>query len=230
LAAVEKFGINRDWLDEIVLKRIKGHLVTVEFSRLDHQLTYLGTINLGAEVVPCYLARDLRTPSTLQRLDILLRGLSDKGVGLIFSAGRDNPLCLGPNVITAVADYISDCSDGQLLDIAKVASAYSLGKQLARGGMVLDLVKTDNYSASLRIPGKPPLPLAGPKAIAFFQALVDAYRNASPAVPTKQLMSAAGSASSTPSQLLGRTFWASVEGVYVGFPPGVKRGSYQLLV
>ena len=230
MSAAEKYAVRRDWLDEIVLKRIKGHLVKFEASKLDDQLTYLGEIRLNTEVVPCYLARDLRTPSTLQRLDILLRGLSDKGVGLIFSAGRDNPLCLGPNVITAVADYISDSSDGQLLDIAKVASAYSLGKQLARGGMVLDLVKTDNYSASLRIPGKPPLPLAGPKAIAFFQALVDAYRNASPAVPTKQLMSAAGSASSTPSQLLGRTFWASVEGVYVGFPPGVKRGSYQLLV
>jgi hypothetical protein len=43
-------------------------------------------------------------------------------------------------------------------------------------------------------------------------------------------MAAAGSASGSPRQLLGKEFWSSVDGVYVGFPPGVKRGSYQLLV
>lgn len=230
LSAVEKFGVNRDWLDEIVLKRIKGHLVTAEFSKLDDHLTFLGKIKLGADVVPCYLARDLRTPSTLQRLDIRLRGLSDKGVGLVFAAGRDNPLCLGPNVITAVADYIADSSDGQLLDIAKIASVYSQGKQLARGGMVVDLVKSSSYSASLYIPGKPTLTLSGVKHIKFFEALVVAYRSGSSAIPTKQLMAAADSIASSPSQLFGRELWASIEGVYVGFPPNVKRGSYQLLV
>lgn len=229
-SAAEKYAIRRDWLDEIVLKRIKDHLVKVELTKLDDQLTYLGEIQLNTEVVPCYLARDLRTPSTLQRLDIRLRGLSDKGIGLVFSAGRDNPLCLGPNVITAVADYLSDGNDGRLLDIGQISSAYSHGKQLARGGMVVDLVKKDSYSASLYIPGKAPLPLAGTKAIGFFQALVDAYRGGSPAVPTKQLMAAADSTSASPSQLFGKAFWASIEGVYVGFPPNVKRGSYQLLI
>ena len=229
-AAVEKYAIRRDWLDETVLKRLKDHLVTVNLIKLDDQLTYLGDIRLGPEVAPCYLARDLRTPTTLQRLDILLRAKSDKGIGLVLSAGRDHPLCLGPNVVVAVADLLTDASNAALLDIERIASAYSHGKQMARGGMVVDLVKKDNYSAALYIPGKPPLPLVGVKAIGFFQALVDAYRGGSPGVPTKQLMTAAGSACASPRQLLGNEFWNSVEGKYVGFPPGVQRGSYQLLV
>ena len=229
-SAADKYGIKRDWLNEIILKRMKDVVVSAELTNLDENLTYLGQIKLGSDIAPCYLARDLRTPSTLQRLDILMRARSDKGVGLVLSAGRDNPMCLGPNVITAVADHMSDGSDGQLLDIARVGSVYSHGKQLARGGMVVALVKNGSYSATLYIPGKPSLALAGVKAIDFFQALVDAYHKGSPAVHTKQLMAAAGSSSASPRQLLGNDFWLSVEGVYVGFPPGVKRGSYQLLV
>lgn len=154
-----------------------------------------------------------------------------KPVELVERAIKNSPMmCLGPNVVVAVADLLTDASNAALLDIERIASAYSHGKQMARGGMVVDLVKKDNYSAALYIPGKPPLPLVGVKAIGFFQALVDAYRGGSPGVPTKQLMTAAGSACASPRQLLGNEFWNSVEGKYVGFPPGVQRGSYQLLV
>lgn len=229
-SAADKYAIRRDWLDEIVLKRLKAPMVSAGLTKLDENLTYLGAIKLGADVVPCYLARDLRSPTTLQRLDILMRAQSDKGVGLVLSAGRDHPLCLGPNVIAAVADHLAGSDHQSSLDIDRLASVFTQGKQLARGGMVVALVKTDNYSATLYIPGKPSLALAGVKAIGFFQALVDAYHKGSPAMPTKQLMDAAGSSSPSPRQLLGNDFWSSVEGVYVGFPPGVKRGSYQLLV
>lgn len=230
MAAAEKYAIRRDWLDEIVGKLLNKHLVEVESVKLDDQLSYLGRIQLGTETAPCYLARDLRTPKTLQRLDIRLRGLSDKGIGLVLSAGRDNPLSLGPNVIAAIADYISDDGDRKLLDMAKLASAYEHGKQLARGGMVVELIKNGSYSATLYIPGKPALNLSGAKRIDFFQALVDAFRSGSPAVPSKKLMEAAGAHSGSPRQLLGNKLWDSIEGVYVGFPPGAKRNSYQLLV
>ena len=229
-SAADKYAIRRDWLDEIIVKHVKSVMVSADLSKLDENLTYLGQIKLGTEIAPCYLARDLRTPATLQRLDILMRARSDKGVGLVLSAGRDHPLCLGSNVIAAVAEYVTDIDDPSLLDVDRLASVYSHGKQLARGGMVVALVKNGPYSATLYIPGKPSLALAGPKAISFFEALVDAYHGGSPAVPTKQLMSAAGSASGSPSQLFTKGFWASVNGVYVGFPPGVKRAYFQLLV
>lgn len=227
---VDKYSIRRDWLDEIIHKRLKDHLLTVTLTKLDDHLIYLGEMQLGSEIAPCYLARDLRTPSTLQRLDILMRAKSDRGIGIVLSAGRDGPLYLGPNVVAAIADYLADDSSKSLLDVDRIASAFSHGKQMARGGMVVELVKKDSYSATLYIPGKPPLSLAGPKAIGFFQALIDAYRLGSPPVPTKQLMSAAGSASASPSQLFPKKFWASIEGVYVGCPPGVARGHFQLLV
>jgi len=79
-----------------VHKRLRAQLASVALTKLDESLTYLGDIVLGAETVPCYIARDLKNVMTLQRLDILLRAKSDKGIGLILSAGRDHPLCLGP--------------------------------------------------------------------------------------------------------------------------------------
>jgi hypothetical protein len=129
-----------------------------------------------------------------------------------------------------IAEILSSGGDEALIDVAKLGSAFEQRKQLAQGGSVIDLVRTDVYSATLYIPGKPSLPLSGQKQIDFFQALVDAYRSGVPAVPTKRLMVAAGSTAATPSQLFRPEVWRSILGVYVGPPPLSKRGSFQLLV
>ena len=227
---LDKYTIRRDWLQEVILKRFKPYFARLALTRLDDDLTALGDLQLGEERVSCYLARDLGKPKTLQRLDVQLRAQSAWGVGLVLAAGRDHPLCLGPNIIASLPDLLSpDGSDG-VLDIGRLVSLYQQSKQLARGSMVVDLVKQSPYSATLYIPGKPPLALTGAKMIDFFQALLDAYQAGSPAVPTKQLMGAADSSSASPRQLFGQKLWDSIDGVYVGFPPGVKRGYYQLLV
>ncbi len=228
--AVEKFSVRRDWLDEIVVKRLSAHMATNSLVKLDDLLTFLGAINLQGVPVPCYLARDLRTSGSLQRLDVILRSRADQGVGVVLSGGRDHPLCLGSNVIVCVAEILSSGGDEALIDVAKLGSTFEQRKQLAQGGSVIDLVRTDAYSATLYIPGKPSLPLSGQKQIDFFQALVDAYRSGVPAVPTKRLMVAAGSTAATPSQLFRPEVWRAILGVYVGPPPLSKRGSFQLLV
>ncbi len=229
IAAVEKYAIKREWLNEIVLKRLGAVLVRSEQQQLDEDLTLLGKIQLGTQTVPCYLARDLRTPATLQRLDILMRAASHRGIGLVLASGRDNPKCLGPNVVVALADFISDASDDRLIDIDALTLAFNQFKVLARGGMVVDFVRNGNYSATLSIPGKPPLLVTGTKGINFIQALVDAYHLGEPVLPTKQVMQAAGSESMSPSQLFPKGVWASIEGVYVGPPPGYQRAYLQLL-
>ena len=229
VTAVDKYAIKRDWLNEIVLKRLGAFLVNAEPQQLHENLTLLGQIQLGAETVPCFLARDLRTPTTLQRLDMLMRAASDRGVGLVLAAGRDNPRCLGPNVVVALADFISEVSDGRLINIDALAVTFNQFKVLARGGMVVEFHRNGNYSASLSIPGKPLLTVTGAKGINFFQALVNAYERGEPVLPTKQVMLAAGSESKSPSQLFPKGFWASIEGVYVGPPPGYQRGYLQLL-
>lgn len=228
--AVEKFGVRRDWLEEIVVKRLKAQLSAEALTKLDELLTYLGEMPLGGAQVPCYLARDLRNPATLQRLDVILRSRSDRGVGVVLSGGRDHPLCLGANVIVSLVDILAAPGDEALLDLPRLGATFSQRKQLAQGGMVVDLVRKDAYSATLYIPGKPSLPLNGTKQIDFFQALVDAYRAGSPAIPTKKLMDAAGSQAATPSQLFRPEVWKVIFGVYVGPPPLSKRGSFQLLV
>lgn len=227
-SAADKYAIRRDWLDEIVMKRLKTQLASVSLTKLDDCLTCLGNIDLGAETVPCYIARDLKNSTTLQRLDILLRARSDKGIGLILSAGRDQPLCLGPNIITPAADHLAVVDSDGLLDIARLASVFTQGKTLARGGMVVDLVKHSDKSATLYIPGKPPLMLVGEKQIAIFDVLVTAYQKGSPIVKTSEAM--ASSESFSPSSAFRNDQWSSIKGVYLDLPPGVKRGAWMLLV
>jgi hypothetical protein len=226
-SAADKYAIRRDWLDEIVHKCLKTQLASVALTKLDECLTYLGDITLGQETVPCYIARNLKSLMTLQRLDILLRAKSDKGIGLILSAGRDHRLCLGPNVITPIADHLSATGEA-LLDIDRLASVFSHGKILARGGMLVDLVKHSEKSATLYIPGKAPLMLTGEKQIALFDVLVTAYKNGSPIVKTSDAM--AGSESFSPSTAFRKEQWATIKGVYLDLAPGVKRGAWMLLV
>lgn len=225
--AADKYAIRREWLDEIVVKRLKAQLASIALTKLDESLTYLGDILLGAETVPCHLARDLKNLMTLQRLDILLRAKSDKGIGLILSAGRAHPLCLGPNVITPIADHLMTDGD-ELLDSARLASVFSQGKSLARGGMVVDMMKHNAKSATLYIPGKPPLMLVGEKQIAIFEVLVTAYKKGSPIVKTSDAME--GSESFSLSSAFRKEKWETIKGVYLDLPPGVKRGAWMLLV
>lgn len=227
-SAADKYAIRREWLDEIVHKRLKAQLARIALTKLDESLTYLGDISLGAETVPCYVARDLKNLMTLQRLDILLRAKSDKGIGLILSAGRDHPLCLGPNVITPIADHLAADDSDALLDSSRLASVFSQGKALARGGMVVDLVKHNAKSATLYIPGKPPLMLVAEKQIAIFDVLVTAYKKGSPIVKTSDAME--GSESFSPSSAFRKEKWETIKGVYLDLAPGVKRGAWMLLV
>ena len=230
VANMDKYTIRSEWLEEMILRRLKPCLARTALAKLDDDLTFLGYIQVGEDRVPCYLARQLARPATLQRLDIQLRAMNARGVGLVLAAGREYPLCLGANVITALPDLLATETADDLIDMGRLSSLYQHSKQLARGGMVVELVKKDAYSATLYIPGKPPLNLTGGKMIAFIQALVKAYKSGVPAVATKQLMAAAGSDSGTPRRLFGEKLWASIDQVYVGFPPGKSRGHYQLLV
>jgi hypothetical protein len=230
VARMDKYVIRAEWLEESLIKRLTSCMVRFAPVQLAEDLIFLGEMSLGEDRVPCYLARGLANPTTLQRLDIQLRAMSARGVGLILSAGRVHPLCLGANIITALPDLLATEMTEDPIDISRLASLYQQTKQLARGGMVVELVKKDAYSATLYVPGKPPLNLTSGRMIAFFQALVKAYHSGAPAVPTKTLMAAAGSDSGTPRRLFGEKLWASIDQVYVGFPPGKSRGHYQLLV
>ena len=147
--------------------------------------------------------------------------------GLILAAGRDHPLCLGPNVVVTLADSLSDGQD-TLLDVPWLASAFAQRKMLARGGMAVELVRHSDRSATLYIPGKAPLLLTGAKQIAIFEVLVKAYHKGSPIVKTSELMAASESFSS--SSAFSKAQWATIKGVYLDLAPGVKRGAWMLLI
>lgn len=223
----DKYVIKRDWLDEIVHKRFKPYLQESAMVKLDEHLTYLGKIVLANDTVPCYLTRNLSDLRTLSNIDLLLRARGDLGIGLVFSAGNQAPAHLAANVVIPILDYLS-ADATQVFDIDRLSSQFTQGKQLARGGMVVELVKHSDKSATLYIPGKPTLSLTGEKQIAIFEVLVDAYKRGSPVVKTSEAM--IDSESFSPSSAFRSETWKSIKGVYLDLAPGVKRGSWQLLV
>lgn len=223
-ALVRKFAVNRQWVEEVLLRQIHPTLASRSFARPVDGLVFLGNLPLDGGQVPCYFARGLGEPKRSNNLDIYLRGQSETGLGLILSAGREGPLCLGANVVVPLPDYLSSNPEGPLLAMEALAAAFRQNRHRARGGTVVELAEYGRQSATLYIPGKTPLDLTGEKQIKVMRQLVDAYRSGSPVVLTKDLLAGAGSR--TPSQAFNN--WQGIEGLYVERVG--KRGGWKLAV
>ena len=211
----DKYEINSNWLEEVLLKGLLASLSKKAIERLDRRLIFLGTIDLDANSIPCYLARGLDKPKNLKRVDGLLRARSDQGVGLVLSTGvEDQPSCIGANIVLSIADYLLDGDEPGLLSIERLTDAYLRGRQMARGGTAVDLVKNGPHSAALHIPGKPPCCLIGGNKITIVERLVLAHRRGSPAVTSAELLT--GMSVRSPSQAFGSSDWAQIYNVYIG--------------
>ena len=220
---VDKYEVKIDWVEEMLVKHLKPDLATFCMSRLDSCLIQLGTIQLAGAAVPCYLARGLGDPQVLKRQDGLLRARGGQGIGVILAAGTEHPLCLGPNVVMSLSDHLNVANDGVFLSSGGLTDAFTQGRQMARGGMTVELVEND-HTATLYIPGKAPYTLIGANQIMIFRRLVAAYHQGSPAVLTADLI--AGTSAQSPSQAFRD--WKKIVNVYVG--QSGKRGSWQLIV
>ncbi len=220
---VEKYRINRAWLDEVILKQLLSYMTHNRLSHLDNCLTYLGEINLDGSVVPCYVARGLGDSKVLRNLDALLRARSEQGVGIVLAASADGPLCLGCNVVAPICEHLSLNDDSELLSMESLSAAFVRNRQMARGGMAVELAKNGSHTATLYIPGKPPYTVTGANQINILERLVVAHQNGSPAVLTSDLI--VGTSVRSPSQAFRD--WKEIVNVYIG--QAGKRGSWQLL-
>ena len=224
----ELYTIDHQWVQETIIKTLSpgiSHRSALK-PAVEH-LLYLGKVNLGAEAVPCYLARNLKDHKTLAALDAYLRSNRDAGVGIILSIGNQHPLCLGPNVVVALQDYLIGNDSDVRLDFALLAQDFAKQRQLARGGSVVELVESDDgETATLFIPGKDSLFLCGEKQISIFRRLVEAHQKGTPAVKTSVLMM--DSEASSPAQAFRKEKWASINGEYMALADG-KKGYWMLL-
>lgn len=222
---LEVFRIKREWLDETVLRLMKPLLKTVAVQFLDQNLTMLGSMNLGDAEAPIFLARRLDDPRVLGRLDLLLRGRNNSGIGLVLSASPQPPGCLGPNAVVPILSHLSGSADECRLSRDSLEIAFRSGKGLALGGLTVNIARSGPQSATLYVPGQAPLALLGANQIRIFAHLVDAYRAGSPDVKVSDLINDLGVKS--PAQAFRPENWAAIRDVYIG--KGAKRGFWRLL-
>lgn len=222
---VARYDVQREWLEERLLKVLRPTLKTKSIVRLDDDLVGLGTMSVDGSDVSCYLARRLADPKVLCRLDAILRGRGEAGVGLVLATGTECPLALGAIVVVPLPGHVEAAPGGELISIDSIFAAYRSGRQLALGGTKVSLLKNGAQAATLYVPGKPPLSLGGANQIKIVERLVAAFDRGVPAVPTKDLMEGRGCRS--PSQAFSKSAWEGIVDVYIG--QADKRGSWQLL-
>lgn len=222
-ALVTKFAVNHAWIEEVVVKQLSPMLATRGVSRPISGLTLLGDVAIGSERAPCYLARGLSDVKTIRRLDTYLRGQSGAGVGLVFNAGVEGPECLGANVVVNLRDLLRPDAGAPMFDMNLLGVVFNLGKQRARGALMVELVASRSDIAVLNVPGKDPLILTGAEQIRIVRRLVEAYQAGTLVVRTGDLMADTGSES--PSQAFPD--WKSKVSAYLSSP---KKGYWRLTV
>ena len=219
---VKTYRVNTDWVLETVLKELLPGRSVRSARRVIPALECLGELELGDEVVVCYLARGLLDARTVRRLEDHLRGSAGTGYGLILSAGEPGVGFLGSNVVLDVRTFMNAAIDQPALDFDQLRLAYLSSRQRARNGSVVELIASPFGTATLHIPGKAPISITGAKQIGIVDKLVEAHRRGTRLVPTGELLKDTSCA--TPKQAFSN--WIELENTYIGSP---KKGFWQLL-
>ena len=188
---VRQYIIKREWLEEVLLTKLKPLIGRSQLEQLDQDLIYLGRWTSSEGALPLYFARRLDLPETLQRLDVILRSRQDGGVGIVLSAVASGVTHLGPNVVMPLASVLQD---GEINDDAKAAmlDRFKVGRWLALGGSEVTLARFGEQSAMLYIPGLAPLVVSGSKQMLVIERLVAAYKSAVPEIRTGDVVDGTG--------------------------------------
>lgn len=225
-ADLERYQLNREWLQETVLKLIRPLLTNKGAQVIDQDLVLMGDMGMDGASTPVYFARRLSDPSVINRLDQLLRARNASGIGIVLTSSAESLSCLGPNVVIPVLTHLSDEGEGLVLSRDALAQTFSSGRNVAMGGSSVAVLKSGTQSASLCIPGKPPLAILGANQIRIFEKLVKAHLAGSPDVKTAELIEDTGVKS--PQQAFKKPMWDSILDVYIA--KGSTRGYWRLVV
>lgn len=225
-ADLDRYQLNREWLQETVLKLIRPLLTSKGAQVLDQDLVLIGDMGTDGDRKPVYFARRLGDPLVINKLDQLLRARNASGIGIVLTSSTDTLTCLGPNVVIPVLTHLSDEGEDLVLSRGALAQTFSSGRNIATGGSSVAVLKSGPQSASLCIPGKAPLAILGANQIRIFEKLVTAHLAGSPDVKTADLIEDTGVKS--PQQAFKKPMWESILDVYIA--KGSTRGYWRLVV
>ncbi len=226
IADLKVYQLNPQWLHDSLVALIKPLLSSRVLQILDEDLTLLGSMQIDGGDVPIYFARRLDDQKVTSRLDLLLRARGNSGFGIVLSASPELPSCLGPNVVVPFLTHLSSGGDEPILSPRSIELAFRSGRSLAMGGSSPAIHRYAAQSATLYVPGKPPLSLVGANQIRLFERLVEAHIAGSPDVKSSTLTE--GFDSRSPQHCFRAEMWGSILNEYIA--KGVKKGYWRLVV
>ena len=184
-------------------------------------VTKLGTLIVGDEDVPVYLARRLNRLEAVTQADAYLRGERQVGYGIVLTATEASPQYLGANVVIWLGDVLTTTAGEVSIDKDRLLRALADGKARALAARTLDLIVHNDLlgqeSATLMIPGKDPWPLLGLQCT-IVERLVKAHKSNNPVLQNKALFD--GLSYNHPQQAFQGAAWKT----YLGHPSGKTRG------
>lgn len=226
LAEMELFQLNRQWLQETVL-RLVGPLLTKKGPQiLDEDLILLGDMGEDGASTPVYFARRLGDPAVINKLDQLLRARNTSGIGIVLSADPATLTCLGPNVVVPILTHLGGEGVEQVLSRNDVIQTFNTGRNLAMGGSTVAIHRNGSQNGTVFVPGKPPLNLLGANQITIFERLVKAYLDGVPDVKAGTLVE--GTQSRSPQHAFRKATWDDIKGTYI--IKGAKHGFWRLAI
>lgn len=211
--AALKYQIDRQYLGEVIIKRLGSLFRSSTLEIEDDFLASLGQISLDGQKVPLYLVRRLGDTKVLDRLDVALRRRHLASLGVVLSASEHAPDYLGPNVVVNLRSVVAEV-DGELqLDLAAVQRLYGAKRSLIGAAQIAQVIRHSPHAGVLILPRAKPLNLTSANQILIFERLVRAATDGSGEMLTKALMEGMGS--DNPKQVFTPARWKVVHDRYL---------------
>ena len=218
---LERFDVIRGWVAERVVKGLRGAMQIGQRIKASDPVTKLGTLIVGDEDVPVYLARRLNRLEAVTQADAYLRGERQVGYGIVLTATEASPQYLGANVVVWLGDVLTTTAGEVSIDKDRLLRTLADGKARALAARTLDLIVHNDLlgqeSATLMILGKDPWPLLGLQCT-IVERLVKAHKSNNPVLQNKALFD--GLSYNHPQQAFQGAAWKT----YLGHPSGKTRG------
>lgn len=175
----DRYELNSDWVQEKVMKALVDALKPAGSLKRDNELMHLGTVTLGTESVPCYLAIGLDDPKVFQRVDNKVRSLN-AGTGIVMSpASSALGDFVGPHVVIPAASFLVTGTDDIRYDLEQIENEFRTKRLLAASAQKPTLIMgPKGHSCQLILPGNgTPFVVSGDKQIRIVQAMVKVHPN-----------------------------------------------------
>lgn len=174
------YRVRDGWVAQHLRENVADVLDVRAVEEINKNMLALGAIRIDARDVPVYLVRGLDDDRVRTEIDTELRARSDQGIGLVLQAGNAFGSCLAANVLTRVVDHLEGGSTRIALMADSLRAVFRRNRGLAKGGQVVEFVRSGDNAGTLHVPGSGSIDIVGGNRVRVIERLVNAH-NAGPA-------------------------------------------------